>query len=163
MRLSGRQYLVIAACFVRTPSPTICLSECRGLSGRQHLVTSACFSRTPSPTFSSQGHRPLQKQKHWFGTSELSGRRGRRPLHFASQGHRPLQFHRKGTILCRNKNIGPGRQNDRDVSTSPARRASQGRRPLHFVYRDVSASLPRCASQGHPPPQFRRAYRTNSV
>ncbi len=51
--LSGRQHLASSACFARTPSPTIRLSECRGLSGRLHLVTSACFARTPSLTFSS--------------------------------------------------------------------------------------------------------------
>ena len=121
MRLSGRQHLVTAACFVRTPSPTICLSECRGLSGRQHLVTAACFVRTPSPTFCLSECRGL------------SGRRGRRPLQFAyrnaedyrdvstssprraSQGRHPLHFRRKDTVPCRNKNIGSGRQNYRDV------------------------------------------------
>jgi len=191
----------------RTPSPTICLSECRGLSGRRgrrplHFAWQAphppqftyrnaenyrdvstssprrasqghrplhfayrnaedyrdvediipynfvarmpriigtsrtpsptfCFARTPSPTFSSQGHHPLQKQKHWFGTSELSGRQhlvtsacfARTPSPtFSSQGHRPLekQKHWFGT------------------SELSGRR---GRRPL----------------------QFRRACRTNSV
>jgi len=82
-----------------TPSPTFrlsgyrSLSERQRLSGRQHLVTSACSARTPSPTICLSECRGL------------SGRRGRRPLH----------FRRKDTVPCRNKNIGSGRQNYRDV------------------------------------------------